>query len=252
MTQPVVVVTNDDGIAAGGLAVAARAVRAHPGLADARVIVVAPAANMSGTSAAIGPGDLDVTFTREEDVGGVEAFVMEAPPAVAVLAAYEGHFGGPLELVVSGINAGVNIGWGVLHSGTVGAALCSQNLGISALALSCPPDATPSLLARTAELGLDLVDDLRLRTGRHALAANVNAATEPVDELRTATLARAFGSAASAVGTGPTAAVPIRANTSRTDEPDSDAALLAAGHATVSFLRGLDAMSPSPVADLHA
>ena len=115
-----------------------------------------------------------------------------------------------------------------------------------------PPDASPTLLVRTAELGLDLVDDLRVRTGRHAIAANVNAAREPVDELRTATLARAVGVAASAVGTGPTAAVPIRANTSRTDEPDSDAALLAAGYGTVSFLRGLETMTSPPDAELHA
>lgn len=244
MTRPVVVVTNDDGIASPGLAIAANTARAHPGLDDARVIIVAPTSNMSGTSAAIGPGDPDITFDAVGAVGDVDAFVMEAPPAVAVLAAYEGHFGGPLVLVVSGINAGVNIGWGVLHSGTVGAALAAQNLGVSALALSCPPDATPSLLTRTAQLGLGLVDDLRARTGQDAVAANVNAATEPVTELRTATLAQAVGLATSAVGSGPGSAVPIRANTARLDEPDSDAALLSSGHATVSFLRGLHATDP--------
>jgi len=244
MSEDVVVITNDDGISAPGLAVLAEAVRAHPSLQHLRVVVVAPSSNMSGTAAAIGPGEVDVSFRSVGAVGGVAAFEMDAPPAVAVIAGYEGHFGGPLAFVASGINAGVNIGWGVLHSGTVGAALCAQNLGVSALAVSAPPDASAGLLTHTAELGLDLVDELLAREGRHAVAANVNVVSEGPDELRTASLARAVGMTASAVGEGPASAVPIRANTSLTDDPRSDASLLAAGHPTVSYLRGLESVIP--------
>ena len=50
-----------------------------------------------------------------------------------------GAFGDPPDIVVSGINAGLNTGHSVLHSGTVGAALTAQNFGSSALAVSTEP-----------------------------------------------------------------------------------------------------------------
>jgi 5'-nucleotidase len=47
-----------------------------------------------------------------------------------------GVFGGPFELVVSGINPGANAGRAIYHSGTVGAALTARNGGVCGLAVS--------------------------------------------------------------------------------------------------------------------
>jgi uncharacterized protein YndB with AHSA1/START domain len=65
-----------------------------------------------------------------------EAYGVDGPPGLSVLAARQGGFGDPPELVVSGINPGHNTGRAVLHSGTVGAALAAANFGVSGLAVS--------------------------------------------------------------------------------------------------------------------
>ena len=45
------------------------------------------------------------------------------------MAAALGAFGDPFDVVVSGINAGINTGHSVIHSGTVGAALTAARSG---------------------------------------------------------------------------------------------------------------------------
>ena len=50
-----------------------------------------------------------------------EAWSVSGPPALCVMFARLGAFGAPFDLVVSGINPGVNVGRSVYHSGTIGA-----------------------------------------------------------------------------------------------------------------------------------
>lgn len=133
-----ILVTNDDGIEAPGLAALARA------LDDAGhdVLVVAPTTERSGWSAAVGtvvPGE-GVRLVRVHDqpaLDGIEAWSVDAPPAFCVLLALRLNlFDDPPDLVVAGINPGFNTGSSVLHSGTVGAALTAGNAGARALAVS--------------------------------------------------------------------------------------------------------------------
>jgi broad specificity polyphosphatase/5'/3'-nucleotidase SurE len=84
-----VLCTNDDGIRSPGL----HALAHHLRLAGHDVLVAAPAEDLSGASAAIGRLHVD----------------------------HLGAFGEPPDVVVSGINSGLNTGHSVLHSGTVGA-----------------------------------------------------------------------------------------------------------------------------------
>ena len=120
-----VLVTNDDGIAAPGLAALAAAVAAlgHD------VVVAAPATDHSGASSAIGPmGGPDgvaVTPVELDAVPDVPAFAVDAPPALIVIIGRLGAFGDAPDVVVSGINPGPNTGRSTLHSGTVGAARCT-------------------------------------------------------------------------------------------------------------------------------
>ena len=127
-------VTNDDGIDAPGLAALARAAAGI-----GRVIVAAPVDDRSGSGAAVTPAWLEEgILVSRVDLDGVDgpAYAVHGPPALAVLAGMSGALGAMPQIVVSGINRGSNTGLGVLHSGTVGAALTAGNLRVSALAIS--------------------------------------------------------------------------------------------------------------------
>lgn len=127
--------TNDDGIAAPGLWAAAEAL-AQLG----SVLIVAPANNHSGYGPAH-PPSLAVSYTSypvdDKSLPSVTAFALDATPAACAHVGLSGAFGQqPFDLVVSGVNAGLNVGRDVLYSGTVGAALTAQLLGVPAIAVS--------------------------------------------------------------------------------------------------------------------
>ena len=140
-----ILVTNDDGFDAPGLAVLARA------LLDAGhdVLVVAPLAEASGAGAGVGPLHLmgrgiHVEAVAPSGLEGIDALGADALPALIVIMACLGAFGQPPDLVAAGINPGRNVGRAVLHSGTVGAALTSVHFGLKGLATSIQAGAVPS------------------------------------------------------------------------------------------------------------
>lgn len=123
-----ILVTNDDGIDAPGLAVAARIARA---LAD-EVWVVAPMADQSGVGQGVSMHDplrLSRLDSRRYAVTGTPAdCVMVAMGSLCAEA--------PPDLVISGVNWGGNLSDSVMYSGTVGAVLAADHLGLPAIALS--------------------------------------------------------------------------------------------------------------------
>ena len=126
-----ILVTNDDGIESEGLHVLARALKGH-----GEVLVVAPDSEYSGAGAAIGPLHLSEPEVRSVDIDGIDAaWSVSGPPALCVMFARLGLFG-DVDLVVSGINPGANVGRSVYHSGTVGAALTARHTNIPSLAVS--------------------------------------------------------------------------------------------------------------------
>ncbi|MGZ6884595.1 MAG: 5'/3'-nucleotidase SurE [Acidimicrobiia bacterium] len=125
-----VLVTNDDGFAAPGIDVVATALAALPGV---RVTVVAPAQNQSGTGGSTTPGAL--TATPEKTASGMTATAVQGYPADAVRYALDTMRLKP-DVVVSGINAGQNVGSLTQVSGTVGAAKAAAARGIPAIAAS--------------------------------------------------------------------------------------------------------------------
>ncbi len=101
------------------------------------MVVAAPDREYSGASAALGTLHLIRPEVRRVEIGGVpEAWSITGPPALCVMFGRLGVFGGPFDLVVSGINPGANTGRAIYHSGTVGAALTARNGGVSGLAVS--------------------------------------------------------------------------------------------------------------------
>jgi len=69
---------------------------------------------------------------------GVTVWTVDSTPADCVRMAILG-MGLEFDLVISGINRGLNIGADMMYSGTVGAACEAVNLGMKAIALSTPP-----------------------------------------------------------------------------------------------------------------
>ncbi|MEX1004519.1 MAG: 5'/3'-nucleotidase SurE [Acidimicrobiia bacterium] len=130
--HPRVLITNDDGIDSPGIESLALSLSE-----EFETVVVAPAWDMSGSGTGIGHIDPSqgVALTKR-DRAEFEAYTIAGPPGLAVLAAMLGGFGPTPDLVVSGVNAGLNTGRSVLHSGTVGAALTARTFGIPGLAVS--------------------------------------------------------------------------------------------------------------------
>jgi 5'-nucleotidase len=127
-----ILVTNDDGVDSEGLHVLARVMGAH-----GTVTVVAPDDEYSGASAALGALHRIQPEVRRVELAGIpEAWSVSGPPALCVMFARLGAFGPPFDLVVAGINPGINVGRSVYHSGTVGAALTARAGGISGVAVS--------------------------------------------------------------------------------------------------------------------
>jgi 5'-nucleotidase len=124
-----ILLTNDDGIDAGGLHALAAAMRM---LGD--VTVAAPATNQTGVSRAI---TLQPTIAVDEvDLpDGTRGFAVAGTPSDCVRFAVLGLPARP-DLVVSGSNRGVNLGDDVSYSGTVAAALEGVFLGLPAIAVS--------------------------------------------------------------------------------------------------------------------
>jgi 5'-nucleotidase len=124
-------VSNDDGVAAPGIDALVRALSSD---SETQVTVVAPAANQSGAGGKTTPGTLTATMTTT--ASGYPATAVQGYPADAVDYGLSTVMTSPPDLVISGANAGQNLGPFVDVSGTVGAARAAAQQGITALAVS--------------------------------------------------------------------------------------------------------------------
>ncbi len=131
--MPLILVSNDDGIAAPGLRALVEAVAE---LGD--VVVCAPDTERSGSSHAI-------TFHTHLRVGEVQPgwWKVSGTPVDCVYIAMHHLCERTPDLIVSGINAGYNLGTDVFYSGTVGAAAEGRIQGVRALAASTDRTVNP-------------------------------------------------------------------------------------------------------------
>ena len=244
-----ILITNDDGYQSRGIGVLAAAIAA----AGHEVVVVAPDRDQSGCGAGIGQWHMDehidVQDVELEDAPGVRAVAVRGTPALAVFAANLGAFGPAPELVVSGINPGLNTGRATLHSGTVGAALTAANLGLSGLAVS-QDYGDPMRWATAADLAVEAIGWLTEAPVRTVLNLNVpNTDPAAVKGIRWATLAP-FGSVRAAIADSEDGRLQMEFREVEDELPtDSDTALVFAGYAAVSSLVGIRVSAPLAVAD---
>jgi 5'-nucleotidase len=182
-----ILVTNDDGVMAPGLLSLACEMRKL-----GQVSILAPDRNWSG-------GGHVKTLDRALRVrevclaDGTQAYTSDGAPSDCVALATLGFIQEPIDLVVSGINAGANLGHDVTYSGTVTAAMEAVIAGIPGVAVSLETldghvgeiDYGPA--ARAAARVVRQVIENGLS---HEILLNVNVPFLPDDKIRGFTLTR--------------------------------------------------------------
>ncbi|MCZ6599978.1 MAG: 5'/3'-nucleotidase SurE [Acidobacteria bacterium] len=173
-----ILLTNDDGIGAPGLATLLDAVA---GLGE--VVVVAPQSVQSGASHAM--TDRTPLKVVSYDLSGARsAHAVEGKPADCTRLGLC-HYATSSEWVISGINAGGNLGVDAYYSGTVGAAREAAILGHPAIALSqYIRDAAGLNWERSGRWAAEVIGQIMTRGKQPGLFWNVNL-PHPLDDAHT-------------------------------------------------------------------
>lgn len=128
--KPLILLTNDDGIFSNGMKALAYALH---GLG--KIVIVAPDKEQSAVSSAL-------TIQRPIRVKGFrlddkfEAYSVDGTPTDCVKLAFFSLLKRKPDLVVSGINHGLNTSINVLYSGTVSGAIEGNLMGVNSIAIS--------------------------------------------------------------------------------------------------------------------
>lgn len=144
MAQPLILITNDDGIDSPGLQAAVDAVSDL-----GEVVIAAPNQQWSGSGRSM-PISVTGRIT-EVPSSGPRAYAIDATPALCIIHAMGHLVDRKPDLVISGINFGENVGVDITISGTVGAAIEAAAFGIPALAVSLEMPVANHLLGDTSE-----------------------------------------------------------------------------------------------------
>ena len=172
-----VLVTNDDGIMAAGLWALVKELKT---VAD--VLVAAPDGERSACGTAVTLRQTLRVSKIEPSVPGIEAYAVSGTPSDCVILALGNLAKSPIDLVVSGINQGKNLGDDVLISGTVGAALQGYLHGSSALAMSVDKESSPHHFDTAARLAVLLAKKVFSSPSRIFL--NVNLPDLPAEKIK--------------------------------------------------------------------
>ena len=140
-----ILITNDDGYSAEGIRALALWARK---LGD--VTVIAPKVEQSGMSHAIDFTRL-IEIKEVDEIPGVKTIYVDSTPADCIRYGIMGR-GEKYDLVLSGINRGVNMGVDLVYSGTVGAIFEAGRLGHKAIAFSTYVDTIPDAAAQLDEI----------------------------------------------------------------------------------------------------
>ena len=176
-SQMKILVSNDDGVYTEGLWVLARELREI-----AEVTVVAPDRDQSGAGTSVTLRQPLRMIEIKSPLDGVAAYSVEGTPADSVILALRLVFKDEVDLVVSGINEGPNLGDDVYISGTVGAALQGFFYGIPAIAFSIA--AFGSLhFDVTARLAKLLAGEIVGKAVSRRMLLNVNLPNLPLEKI---------------------------------------------------------------------
>lgn len=169
-----ILLSNDDGVFADGINILAKELSSF-----AEIKVVAPDRNRSGASNSL-------TLSRPIKVQALENgyYSVEGTPTDCVHLALTGFLDLELDMVISGINDGANLGDDILYSGTVAAAMEGRYLGLPALAISLV--GTNGLLHY--ETAARITSQLVMQLSTHHLPSqtilNVNVPNVPLEQIK--------------------------------------------------------------------
>ena len=129
--MPIIMVTNDDGINSPGIKALQQAMRSL-----GQTVIVAPERDNSAVSHAL-------TMSRPLRIREIEKnmFTLDGTPTDCVVVGIGKLIGNKPDLLVSGINAGPNLGDDISYSGTVSAAIEGTMYGIPSMAMSLAGEA---------------------------------------------------------------------------------------------------------------
>jgi 5'-nucleotidase len=164
-----ILLTNDDGIYAPGIAAMYREL-----IRLGEVIVVAPESvqSASGHGITITTPLLTSKVTIENGFSGI---AVDGRPADCVKLAVNQLLGRQPDLVVSGLNAGANVGINVVYSGTVAAAIEAAFLGLPAIAVSLfLKKDVPTDFAPAAHIGRQTIESILARGLPGGQVLNIN------------------------------------------------------------------------------
>lgn len=174
-----VLLSNDDGVNAPGLAILASVLSTI-----AEITVVAPDRDRSAASNSL---TLDLPLRIAKQPNGF--FAVNGTPADSVHLAITGWLDQHPDMIVAGINSGANLGDDVLYSGTVAAAMEGRFLGYPAMAVSLVNDTNHIKSEIThfdsaAEIALFLMQKLLKDPLPRETILNVNVPDRPLNEIK--------------------------------------------------------------------
>lgn len=164
-----ILVTNDDGIRAGGIKRLAQELEK-----EHEVIIVAPETQMSAQSHAITlHTPLKIKEVKLEGIKSL-AYSVSGTPADCVRAGLEAIIEGDIDLVVSGINLGYNSGMDILYSGTVSAAIEANIYDIPSIAVSSEWKDHTANYEVAAKYTLQVLDEIKDDFLKSNMVLNIN------------------------------------------------------------------------------
>jgi len=168
-----ILISNDDGYKAEGIIQLAKSLGEI-----AEVIVVAPSENKSAASSSLTLGTPLKPIQIDKNV-----YAIDATPSDCVHLALCGFLKESIDLVVTGINFGANLGDDVIYSGTVAGAIEGRFLGLPSIAMSlagweCNYFDTAGIIAKR------LVGEIAKAPLSYNTIINVNVPDIPMNEIR--------------------------------------------------------------------
>jgi 5'-nucleotidase len=169
-----ILLSNDDGYQAPGLVCLAQALSVV-----AEVTVVAPDRDRSGAS-----NSLTLVHPLRASVVDNGFIRVDGTPTDCVHLAITGLLDEEPDIVVSGINAGPNMGDDVIYSGTVAAAMEGRFLGLPAIAVSLAGWDAPQHFETAAAYTLRLIERLQYEPLPSDSILNVNVPNLPLERVQ--------------------------------------------------------------------
>mgnify|MGYP000704285734 CR=1 FL=1 len=167
-----ILLTNDDGYFASGVRALQRIARQH--VDD--VFLVAPAAEQSGISQAITflrPLTAKPVVDREHSPERIVGYSVNGTPADCVKLGLHELCPWQPDVIISGINAGLNVGINVCHSGTVGGAFSAAMFGVPAIAVSLEASRDPDFDA-AAKIAWPIITKVLQHKFQRGTVININ------------------------------------------------------------------------------